>query len=259
MFFIFSSVRFLGLPHTLGLLKLCVTWIFLETITTVQAQPSQPLGNWQLSGGWQNYSESQMQLKGPELGLHWRSNGMGPISTEADAHLGLQNYNSSQSGRLDSVPNFDFQLRVMTSPQAQSPWQYGLSLHGHSNFLRGTTSLGFGGYDRLTTQIWLPLRWHLDSVNPWTFDTGLLLWGKHLSRLSQVNDRFQNVTNTQKKGFYLQVSNKVYSSWGELEPYARWTWVDDSDVREVTEGEQKRSAYEPQNTRLQMGLKWQFR
>jgi hypothetical protein len=80
-----------------------------------------------------------------------------------------------------------------------------------------------------------------------------------MSRLSQVNARFQDVTNTQRRGVYLQVSKKVHSSRGELEPYVRWAWVDDSDVQVVNAAGQASSAYEPENTRLQVGVKWHFR
>jgi hypothetical protein len=178
---------------------------------------------------------------------------------EVDTNLGLQNYTSGQSGRLNQVLNFDTRWQALRVSSAQPQWQFGLALHSHANFLRGTTSLGFGGYDRLSLQVWVPIRWHSASAQPWTVDAGWLLWGEHLSRLSQVNTRLEDVTNTQRKGVYFQVSKKVNSSQGELEPYARWTWVDRSDVREVALAGQVLGAYEPENTRLQIGVKWRFR
>jgi hypothetical protein len=90
-------------------------------------------------------------------------------------------------------------------------------------------------------------------------DAGWLLWGEHVSRLSQVNTNLQDVTNTQRKGVYLQVSKMVNSSLGDLEPYVRWTWVDRSDVKEVNVAGRATGAYEPENTRLQIGLKWRAR
>jgi hypothetical protein len=133
-------------------------------------------------------------------------------------------------------------------------------LHSHANFFRGTTSLGFGGYDRLSTQLWLPVRWHSASAQPWAVDAGWLLWGEHVSRLSQVNTNLQDVTNQQSKGAYLQISKKVKTDHGEMEPYARLAWVDDSDVRWVTVAPGvDRGDYEPRNNRLQVGLKWRIR
>lgn len=257
-----SIFRRIGCRRLLGLSQipgLCATWIFLGTIGPALAQPQQALGNWQLSAGWQDYSEPQMNLKGPELGAHWQSLRLGPYTLEADAHLGLQNYSSEPSGRLDSVLNVDTYWRALRASADQPQWQYGLALHSHANFLRGTTSLGFGGYDRLSTQLWLPVRWHSDGEQWWTVDAGWLLWGEHVSRLSQVNTRLQDVTNQQRRGVYLQISKKIHADLGELEPYARWTWVDDSDVQSVTSAEQESSTYEPRNNRLQVGLKWRIR
>lgn len=223
----------------------------------VQAQPASDV--WQLSAAWQAYSEAQMSLKGPELGVHWQSRRWEAYNLEADAHWGLQNYSSSQSGRLEQVHNLDTRWRALRSPSVYSQWQYGLALHTHVNFLRGTTSLGFGGYDRLSTQVWLPIRWQSPDPQPWTMDAGWLLWGEHVSRLSQANSSLQDVTNTQRRGVYFQVSQKISSSRGDFEPYARWTWVDDSDIRQVTVNEQIKGAYEPLNRRLNVGVKWQFR
>lgn len=241
------------------LLKLCTAGVLVGGIGSVQAQAAQNEGAWQLSAGWQHYSEPQMHLKGPELGVHWQSRAWGPFTLEAEAQLGLQNYSSVPSGRLDSVLNLDTRWRALRASTAQPQWQYGLALHTHSNFLRGTTSLGFGGYDRLSTQVWLPVRWHSNSEQAWTVDAGWLLWGEHVSRLSQVNTSLQDVTNQQRKGVYFQISKQVQTDLGEMQPFARWTWVDDSDVYWVSSVGVDRGTYEPRNNRLQVGLKWRFR
>jgi len=257
---VFLNIQYL---HRIGeprLWRACAVWAFVGVMGSAQAQPEEKRGAWQLSAGWQDYSEPQMNLKGPELGVHWQSQKLGPYTLEADAHLGLQNYSSVPSGRLNSVLNLDTRWRALKVSTAQPQWQYGLALHTHTNFFRGTTSLGFGGYDRLSTQVWLPVRWHSASAQPWAVDAGWLLWGEHVSRLSQVNPRLQDVTNQQRKGVYLQISKNVHTDLGEMEPYARWTWVDNSDVRWVTVGPgQARGDYEPRNNRLQVGLKWRIR
>ena len=258
MFSMVGGIRCLGLFGVSQTRRGCAAGLLVGAIGMAQAQTEQTLGGWQLSAGWQDYSEPQMNLKGPELGLHWQSRRLGAYTLEADAHVGLQNYSSSDSGRLDQVPNVDTRWRALRALTAQPQWQVGLALHTHANFLRGTTSLGFGGYDRLSTQVWLPVRWQSLGDQRWAIDAGWLLWGEHVSRLSQVNTSLQDVTNTQRKGAYFQISQKRHTSRGELEPYARWTWVDDSDVQEVTVSGQIRGAYEPRHNRLQVGLKWRF-
>ena len=259
MFPISHKIRCLSVSDASHIVSLCAASVLMGATVSVQAEPGQAWGAWQVSAGWQDYSEPQMNLKGPELGVHWQSLNLGPYTLEADAHLGLQNYSSAQSGRLDSLLNVDTYLRALRASTAQPQWQYGLALHSHANFFRGTTSLGFGGYDRLSTQVWLPVRWHSASAAPWTVDAAWLLWGEHVSRLSQVNTRLQDVTNQQRKGVFLQISKTIPTDSGEMEPYARWTWVDKSDVHwEILPG-QARGTYEPRNNRLQVGLKWRIR
>jgi len=259
MFSTVSSVRCGTLFKVIQMRGLCTSVLLVGGICSAQSQTHPSLGGWRLSAGWQDYREPQMQLKGPELGLHWQSRILGSYRFEADAHVGLQNYNSAQSGRLDHVLNIDTRVRAFRALSTQPQWLYGLALHTHANFLRGTTSLGFVGYDRLSAQVWLPVRWKSLGDQPWAVDAGWLLWGEHASRLSQVNARLQDVTNTQRRGVYLQVSQKISSSKGDFEPYARWTKVDDSDIRPVTVDGQNRGAYEPQNNRVNLGVKWQFR
>lgn len=259
MFSIVGRIRPEALFSVTLIRVLFATFFFVDSIGSVQAQTHPSLGGWQLSAGWQDYGEPQMQLKGPELGLHWQSRLLGSYRIEADAHVGLQNYNSAHSGRLDHVLNIDTRVRAFRVFSTQPQWLYGLALHTHANFLRGTTSLGFGGYDRLSAQVWLPMRWHADSAQTWAVDAGWLLWGEHVSRLSQVSTRLHDVTNQQRKGAYLQISNKIPTERGEMEPYARWTWVDDSDVHWESLIGLDRGTYEPRNNRLQVGLKWRIR
>jgi len=218
MFSIVGSVRGRGLFGVTQTLSICAAGLVAGAIGPAQAQSDGPLGRWQLSAGWQDYSEPQMNLKGPEMGLHWQSRSWGSYTLEADANVGLQNYNSVPSGRLDQVLNVDTRWRALRASTAQPQWQFGLALHSHANFLRGTTSLGFGGYDRLSTQVWLPVRWQSHGDQRWAVDAGWLLWGEHVSRLSQVNTSLQDVTNTQRKGAYLQISQKRLTRLGELEP-----------------------------------------
>jgi hypothetical protein len=258
MFSIVGHVLCEGLFGVSQTRRLCAAGCLLGAIGAAQAQTEQALGGWQLSAGWQDYSEPQMNLKGPELGLHWQSRPLGAYTLEAEAHVGLQNYSSPQSGRLDSVLNLDTRWRALRALTSQPQWQFGLAVHTHTNFLRGTTNLGYGGYDRLSTQVWLPVRWQSLGDPRWTVDAGGLLWGEHESHLSQVNTSLQDVTNTQRKGAYVQIGQKRHTSRGELEPYARWTWVDDSDVRGVMVAGQVRGAYEPRHNRLQLGLKWRL-
>jgi hypothetical protein len=84
----FRNIRCFGLFNDSRLLSLCATCAFGGAIVPVQAQPWQTLGAWQLSAGWQDYSEPQMNLKGPELGVHWKSLSWGPYTFACDQVIG---------------------------------------------------------------------------------------------------------------------------------------------------------------------------
>ena len=133
MLLVFRKIRCLHRISESSLWRACAIWAFVGAIGSAQAQPEENRGAWQLSAGWQDYSEPQMNLKGPELGLHWQSRAWGPLTLEAEGQLGLQNYSSVPSGRLDSVLNLDTRLRVLRASTAQPQWQFGLALHTHAN------------------------------------------------------------------------------------------------------------------------------
>jgi hypothetical protein len=214
---------------------------------------------WFISGGLQNYQEPNMDLRGPELGIHMYRLITHDYAIEAEGFLGLQNYSSHQSGEMNNIPNIDTHwLLLRSSPKLRS-WQYGVALHTHHNFFNGTTSLGFGGYNRHSTQIWLPIRWQSDSQNPWVVDTGWLLLGRHFSKLSQANSQLHDVENVQKRGAYLQALTTVTANQSRLHPYLRLTWVDKSDKHRLNFDGRVIEVYEPGNTRLQFGLKLRFR
>lgn len=183
--------------------------------------------------------------------MHWQSRKLGPFTLEANAHLGLQNYRSVQSGRLNSVLNVDTCWQALRASTVLPQWQFGLALHSHTNFLQGTTSLSFRGYDRLSTQVWLAVRWHSDNSQPWAVDAGWLLWGVHVFLPSQVNPNLQDVANQHRKGVYLQISKEIHADSGDMEPYARWNWVDDSEISWVTVAPGLAIGdHEPRNNRL---------
>ncbi len=91
MVWIFRCFRCWGLFGVSQTLSFCALGALVGTIGSAQAQQQvhQTGGAWQLSAGWQDYSEPKMQLKGPELGVHWQSLSEGPYTLEADAHLAV--------------------------------------------------------------------------------------------------------------------------------------------------------------------------
>lgn len=227
------------------------------------AQTQDPAAQaWGMSLGLQRYSESLMQLQGPDIGVHWRNHAQvqrSGVQLEVDAIWGLQNYSSPVSGTLKGIPNIDTRWRLMAPVSFMPSVSYGLALHTDYNNMRGITSVGHGGYERISTQLWLPLRWTLPTAQAWELDAGVLLWGQHVSRLSQATANSEDVTNAQDIGVYLQAATALNTSRGKVTPFLRWAWIDHSNVVLAKESGVMKYVQEPRNNRVQVGLQWQLK
>jgi len=242
--------------------------LFAMTIAThCGAQAVEPSGTqvlWGVSGGMNKYKEPDlMQLKGPEVGLHSRITrwaDMPNAQFEGDILLGKQKYTSVSSGSMNGVTNLETRWRVMLSLFSDTPTHEGffagLALHTLWNDLRGTSIFNgqtFGGYERSARQLWLPLRW--SSGDMWEVDGGLLIYGRHTSMLSQVNSSYTDITNTQRRGQYAQVTMNVKLNNGDnLKPFVRYTHLADSNT--VAMG--GKNWIEPESKRWQIGAVWEF-
>ena len=235
--------------------------VVLLHATPTQAQDQQnptPLA-WGMSAGWNQYKESGlMQLSGPEVGLHGVINHENDFRFEADVLLGSQRYESQKSGDMDRVANLESRWRFLTPVLLEHTdgLYIGAAVHTLWNDLRGTTYYNgktYTGYERSAEQLWLPVRWQIDTV--WQLDAGLLIYGRHTSKLSQASHSYSDITNTQKRGHYLQVSAKHTSDSGHVwSPFIRYTQLSDSDI--VVMGGSR--WLEPQSTRWQLGAVLQF-
>ncbi len=217
---------------------------------------------WGASGGINQYKEpGLMQLKGPELGLYARVTrwaDMPSAQLEGDIFLGQQKYTSQSSGSMNGVTNLETRWRALwpVMPDIQEGLSAGLALHTLWNDLRGTTTFQgttYGGYQRSASQLWLPMRWRIDDM--WELDAGLLIFGRHTSKLSEVNTSYQDIVNTQHRGQYAQVAMNVALSNGEsLKPFVRYTHLADSNT--VAMG--GKYWIEPESHRWQIGMVWEF-
>lgn len=229
--------------------------------------------NWGMSGGVNHYEEPDlMQLKGPELGIHARVNHWANMPTaqfEADVLLGKQKYTSAGSGSMNGVTNLETRWRALVplfgDTPTESGWLTGLALHTLWNDLRGTTTFQgttYGGYQREAAQLWLPLRW--SSGDMWEVDAGLLIYGRHTSKLSEVGSSYSDAVNTQRNGQYAQLAMKIKLQDGDLvKPFIRYTHLGDSNTV-IVRGPQNNcpnslcTATEPMSNRWQIGAVWEF-
>jgi hypothetical protein len=199
---------------------------------------------WGISAGKNKYTEADMKLTGPELGLHARAVNVFPNTNwvlEGDVLLGRQNYTSTKTGSMRNVGNVETRWRVLGEIAPETGWSTGLALHTLWNDLQGiaTDSSGntYSGYQRSARQVWLPIRWTPTQTS--SFEVGSLISGKHTSSLSQADPvAYTDITNKQKSGTYLQASIALGLPNGDsLSPFVRVTHLATSD--EVTMGGKK--------------------
>jgi len=200
-----------------------------------------------------------MQLQGPEMGVHvtrtWSS-----IQWEGDALLGQQKYTSRDSGSMTGISNLETRWRGFVSLAddipAHSDFLAGLAIHTLWNDLRGTTTFNqntYAGYERSAVQLWLPMRWSRPGM--WDLDAGLLIYGRHISKLSQVNSHYSDLVNTQHAGQYVQATFHWACADGDtLKPLIRYTHLGKSNSV-VMHGS---TWAEPASQRWQIGVIWEF-
>jgi hypothetical protein len=247
--------------------KLFISLFAIFAATNIGAQSLEPTGTqgrWGVSGGMNDYKEpGLMQLKGPEMGLHSRITNwadMPKAQFEGDILLGQQKYTSVSSGNMSGVTNLETRWRALTPVFSDTPTNEGffagLALHTLWNDLRGTTTFNgvtYSGYQRSATQLWLPVRWA--SGDGLEIDAGLLIYGRHTSKLSEVNTSYKDIVNIQRRGQYAQVAMNVALNNGDsLKPFVRYTHLADSNT--VAMG--GKYWIEPESQRWQIGAIWEF-
>jgi hypothetical protein len=254
----------LGLP---ALLVLC-TLGAVSVPATSQAIDSNNIFSLGVEGFYDRYRE-------PDYGVH-EDAGYGSITGNfthdiGNAFVGIdgrvsygRDSYSSQDGTISDVPQweYDFRLRGGDSFNGMggtfSPY-LGLGLRYFEDEGKGTfTTLGYYGYDRRITQLYLPVgvTYSYLTAGNWTLAPNIeidpLLWGNVNSRLQ--NDGGPNENNTQHGGFGIRGEFMVGRDEGgyawQFGPFFRYWDIPDSDFNS--------DGFEPHNERLQVGGKLRF-
>lgn len=253
-----------ALAHLKQAALLCGFWAMACAAQTDSGETTAQDLRWQAGLGYQHYREPLMQLRGPEIGLGVQWAASPSLVLEAQWWGGQQRYSSPQSGTLSGVANHEFRTLALYRLGDADAWlpnpQLGLAGHFVYNDLRGQTSTQSQGYERLSQQLWLPLRW--SSSLPWPqlgpqaslqWELAWLLRGRQTSRLSQASPHYTDAHNTQRRGLYMQLSAVQDRAEAHAEPYLRVTHVGRSDLQTLSSGQR---VYEPSNTRVQVGVNW---
>ncbi len=227
-------------------------------------------GHLRLHAGWayNHYREPTLDVTfaGPEVvgGVLWLGEPDWVLSSELK--LGQQHYDSPGSGSRTGIPNVDWQAQGLYALERWAPmWRgvhSGLAVQVIYTDFSGATSLGKSGYVRESRRVWWPLRWTqplsrlgLDQPGSLEVEVAMLLYGEHVSRLSQVGGTWQDAINRQRSGISLQLKRVGTGQGLRLEPYARVTRMGTSDT--VGAGA-AHTATEPRNVRVQLGLNWSW-
>jgi len=129
--------------------------------------------------------------------------------------------------------------------------------YDHSGF--GTTSTGYAGYDRQSQYLYVPLGAHyFTSYGSFKTQYNFLIQGKQTSYFSQISGYKNNIENTQRNGYGLDLSylpNKA--NW---EIYWRYWDISDSntDASYYNTGTLNGYYYEPANKTNELGIRLAF-
>lgn len=221
---------------------------------------------WSTSAGANHYREPSldMELQGPELGLHLRLDRFANFprwTLEADVLAGLQRYDSPASGVMHHSENIETRWRLLYQawPREGGGLYLGPAIHTLYNDLRGSASRNSTGYERASVGLWMAAQWRqpLEAAGSLTglqLDAGRLIRARHTSFLSQANSSFMDVDNTQRHGWYAQAMLNFKARKLMLEPYLRFTHIKDSDLVLARVAPQRVFGYEPASDRWQLGL-----
>ncbi len=241
-----------------------------------ETTPSNPLltrRGWEVGGQIAKYHYEEpglMDLKGNRVGAVGAYTFTSPNRVYSRIDLrssyGLLKYQGS--GTMDDVPDWIFETRAVIGRDylagdnaALSPY-IGLGYRYLYNDLRGYSSTGHVGYQRVSQYLYVPVgltarfrtgeRW---VVAP-TVEYDVFLSGRQDSQLSDTGIGYSDASNTQKHGYgyraYLMLEN---GHWA-FGPWLHYWNIKDSDTVDIGLG---KSAYEPANWTREYGVEVRYR
>lgn len=211
---------------------------------------------------WLRYREPIMHLQGPALTLQldWQGTRLGtqrpgwaPDALSAELLLARLHYSSADTGSLSGVPAVGWRVSALWQmPEvAGHAWRLGPQYEGLWNDLRGTTSTGHQGYERLSNKLWLVAQ--ARPAPERLLELGLLVRGWQDSWLSQASSQLPDITNVQKRGLTLHYRHSPWTLQNTaLAPWVRYTQIGTSDFVGLQRW------YEPRNRTLELGVQASF-
>ena len=211
-----------------------------------------------------------MQVQGPRLGV-WAEKPMGHLGRWQPTLRGLlqssaMHYSSPISGELPNVPDHELEVRVTAlhplgqSDEPRSPWAWGvyagLGYRLHYNDLRGTTSNGAVGYQRLNQRLTLPLGLQVKSASGITarLELSPALYGTHTTYMSDVGALADATVPQKSQSWAIEVGWQPWPQW-ELRLYHRQASTQATDAWSSTINGVTRRYLEPASTWHDTGIR----
>lgn len=246
------------------------------TAPAQETAPSNPLltrRGWEVGGQIANYQYEEpglMNLKGNRIGAVGAYTFTSPnrVYSRIDLRSSYGSLKYQGSGTLDDVPDWIFETRAvigrdyLTGDSAALSPYIGLGYRYLYNDLRGYSSTGHVGYQRVSQYLYVPVgltarfrtgeRW---VVAP-TVEYDAFLGGRQYSQLSDTGIGYSDATNKQKHGYGYRAYLMLESGHWAFGPWFYYWNIKDSDVVSIGLGT---VAMEPANWTREYGVELRYR
>jgi len=262
--------------------RVILTTVLLAAVSgAVSAQettPANPLltrPGWEVGGqiSYYHYEEPNfMKLAGDRVGAVGAYTFTSPNRVYSRIDLrssyGSLKYQSSGTGTLNDVPDWIFEARAVVGRDfltgdsaALSPY-IGLGYRYLYNDLRGYSSTGAVGYQRVSQYLYVPvgLTTRFRTGERWviapTVEYDAFLGGRQYSQLSDTGIGYSDATNTQKHGYGYRAYLMLESGHWAFGPWLQYWKINDSDTVPIGLG---KAALEPANWTREYGVELRYR
>lgn len=264
------------IKFSLILLTLVLTIIYPTSNLTYASQPEIEFGT-EIS--YIKYKEPDvMEEDGVMFGIAGGVKKRQKIILSADGRLafGQVDYSSSTTGNIDGIDDLIFEIRATAGYEIPTTGTFkyipylGFGYRYLNDDSAGmTSSTGDRGFERESNYFYSPvgIETSINLKNSWTMSVFVEydhFWrGKQVSHLSDVSLGYDDIENTQKKGYGVRGSLKFVKD-GEtydiiIEPFIRYWNIKKSEETAITfAGVIIGRGYEPKNSSLETGIKFAF-
>lgn len=253
---------------------LCVLSRAASAQTAEPADPGRTWRGWELGGQLSNYRfaepEYGVKIEGPAAGVigAYTFSGARQLFFKVDARLAYGSLDYEGSGRLDTIPNWIFEMRGVVGKEFLPGSRFSLSPFagfGYRNLyndLRGTTSTGAVGYQRFSSYLYAPLgltaRFKASDslvIAP-TIEYDFFIKGEQVSQLSDTGLGFNDATNRQDDGYGYRVSLMAEKGAWAFGPWMHYWKIEESNLVPIGFGI---SVFEPKNETREYGFDVKYR